>query len=114
MVARLSCDNTWIVSGFGGAAFCSPSLQFVHSARRLERASSPPFDLSRMCPIVRRIVREVLNGSGSPAATPQTWHVWPLRSNIQALVSVFFIISNRRSNLIESARAFQIIFPQDR
>ena len=35
-----------VEGGFGSAVFCSPSLQFVHTARRFCGTSSPPLDLS--------------------------------------------------------------------
>ena len=37
MVARRTCVSSSMRSGFGGEVFCSPSLQFVHTARRFSR-----------------------------------------------------------------------------
>ena len=80
IVARRIWERSKIRFGFGGLAFCNPSLQFVQTARRLPGESSPPFDLSIICPMVSRTVLDGVNGSGSPAAKPHIWHVYPLRS----------------------------------
>ena len=94
IVPRRISESRCIRSGAGNAVFCKPSLQFVQIAFRLEGSSEPPFDLSIICPSVRRIFLSGWKGSGSEAANPQLWHVKPFRLRTYARVSFDIPLAN--------------------
>ncbi len=114
IVARRICLRSSILLGLGSDVFCNPSLQLEHSALKFAKVSSPPFDLSRICPIVSLIVRVGWKGSGSPAPAPHIWQVKPLRSSTRArnsfeipplIAGMRFDVSNRYCPGFKSARS---------